>query len=79
MAGNVWEWVEDRYAEDYYANSPFENPTGPVDGNYRVLRGGGCTGLPVDLRTAARAKGNPQHWFDGQIGFRCAASDTTTP
>jgi formylglycine-generating enzyme required for sulfatase activity len=39
-AGNVWEWVEDRYASDYYKNSPPENPVGPSWGEEHVVRGG---------------------------------------
>jgi len=32
MAGNVCEWVVDRYARDYYARSPYLNPAGPNKG-----------------------------------------------
>jgi formylglycine-generating enzyme required for sulfatase activity len=40
MTGNVWEWVSDWYADNYYANSPAKNPTGPITGQSRVIRGG---------------------------------------
>ena len=40
LAGNVYEWVYDAYAPDYYENSPERNPSGPEDGAYRVTRGG---------------------------------------
>lgn len=41
MVGHVWEWVADRYGEDYYQKAPDRNPKGPAKGSARVLRGGG--------------------------------------
>lgn len=36
MHGNVWEWCQDLYSEDYYV----KEPTGSSPGIFRVLRGG---------------------------------------
>jgi eukaryotic-like serine/threonine-protein kinase len=79
LAGNVAEWVSDRYAEDYYAVSPRVDPTGPATGEVRVRRGGGFASLPHDLLVSTRISGNPAHYFDGQMGFRCAAGAGGSP
>jgi len=76
MAGNVWEWVEDRYDPAYYQRAPLRDPKGPAGPlpsgmARRVLRGGGCCsifGLPrVTDRLAM-----PEDYRDVDIGFRCA-------
>ncbi|MFP6869302.1 MAG: SUMF1/EgtB/PvdO family nonheme iron enzyme, partial [Nitrospinota bacterium] len=73
MAGNVWEWVNDRYGKDYYRNAPERNPKGPDAGIARVLRGGSWDIYDSGFfRAAYRNWSNPYFWFDGGGGFRCA-------
>jgi formylglycine-generating enzyme required for sulfatase activity len=73
MAGNVWEWVNDRYDSDYYRVSPASNPQGPATGANRVLRGGSWDLDVNDVRSAYRNFGDPDHWYLGS-GFRCVRS-----
>lgn len=70
MSGNVWEWCNDCYGDDYYAKSPAVDPQGPLAG-FRVLRGGGCGDDPWFCRSSHRYWNCPDDG-DHDCGFRLA-------
>ncbi len=71
LAGNVAEWVNDRYAADYYQQSPLSNPPGPVNGYYRVIRGGYWGSAYIQLQTTHRDWAGADMRSES-VGFRCA-------
>lgn len=85
MGGNVWEWVNDAFIEvdpidssiqNYYAVSPYANPTGvdPAITAYRTVRGGSWNFTFGFGRGAYRLWYGLYENYDG-IGFRCALSE----
>ena len=72
MVGNVSEWVADWYADPYIDEEPINNPTGPVSGFRRGVRGGSWQDdTNTTLSAIARASAFPDFGYT-DIGFRCA-------
>ncbi len=73
MAGNVSEWIADYFEREYYAKSPAENPQGPAEGVYRIIRGGAWSDQPKRVTVFFRNWVRPTQ-KQANIGFRCAKS-----
>lgn len=77
LAGNVAEWVFDRYAPTY-PEQTLRNPAGPSASSsnvQRVVRGGHFKSAPVWLRGSARDSQTPGQRLP-HLGFRCARGST---
>lgn len=86
MEGNVWEWCFDAYDENFYANSPYENPVAEIlvrDGvnnivavnKLRVIRGSSWYDGPPSVWIAGRLGQSPEGIVTN-TGFRCVKSVT---
>ena len=77
MSGNVYEWCYDWYDEKYYEEcykkGVVEDPQGPVQGDYRVVRGGSYFGSALNCRAASRHGHGPAN-RGSSFGFRLALS-----
>jgi len=71
MHGNVWEWVQDRYAA--YPAGAAVDPVGPAAGGNRVVRGG-CWSCLAQYARAALRSGSDPGFRDDRLGFRPARS-----
>jgi formylglycine-generating enzyme required for sulfatase activity len=83
MHGNVAEWCNDSYAEDYYGSSPPADPTGPPEGERFVLRGGAWNCTARQCRSSSRAAEDPGFqdacFARDAIGFRCVRRAPAPP
>jgi formylglycine-generating enzyme required for sulfatase activity len=76
MAGNVWQWVQDCYHDNYWGAPMVGSAWTSGDCPHRVVRGGSWHVEPPDLRSARRGKRTTDERYDG-LGFRVAR--TLTP
>ena len=73
MLGNVWQYTNDWYVENYYATSPARDPQGPPAPDplmQYVFRGGSWIDQPNHVRVSYR-DGRGQGFQIGVDGFRC--------
>ena len=72
MLGNAAEWCSDWYGAKYYESSAETDPSGPTDGEGRVIRGGAFLHQPRHCRASLRITGTPTYQ-NYVIGFRVVA------
>ena len=72
MGGNVAEWVLDWFDPYFYKTSFSNNPEGPSDGKFKVVRGGSFENYSV--RKSARIGSIEPNHASRSIGFRCVIS-----
>lgn len=69
MTGNVREWCQDWFDQNYYKNSPKKNPKGPLNGKEKVIRGCYFNADEYECMIVNRFKMLPSN-FDFVTGFR---------
>jgi formylglycine-generating enzyme required for sulfatase activity len=70
MMGNVWEWVSDWYAPDYYGRGDVRDPRGADSGNMRIVRGGSWVNDDVSMLRCAYRHKVPPDTYAHSMGFR---------
>lgn len=72
LHGNVGEWCLDWY-RPIYPEGAVTDPTGPSDGDRRIIRGGSYKTSATETRSAARSSARPDTRRD-DVGFRVVYS-----
>ena len=78
LNGNVWEWCWDKYDPLYYSDikkgmAPSDNPTGPLAGEKRVVKGGSWDSKLSFLRPTNKVSTLPGNTYEF-YGFRVVRS-----
>jgi formylglycine-generating enzyme required for sulfatase activity len=71
MSGNVMEWVSDWYDPRAYEGAADTNPLGPLDGQFKSIRGGSWLSSEDQVRVSGRGSYDPSV-RRAHLGFRCA-------
>ena len=77
MSGNVWEWCEDDW-HDNYIGAPTDGSAWLINDNdydYRILRGGSWGNYPYSCRSAFRDYDNRRDDRNSNFGFRVVCDD----
>jgi formylglycine-generating enzyme required for sulfatase activity len=70
VCGNVWEWVSDWYAPDWYGLAEDQDPRGPEAGNMRIVRGGSWVNEDAAMLRCAYRHKVPPDTYAYSVGFR---------
>ncbi|MGI5173858.1 SUMF1/EgtB/PvdO family nonheme iron enzyme [Treponema sp. OMZ 840] len=74
MSGNVWEWCQDKYAEDV-GTGEVENPFGPLVGIKRIWRGGSYTNKTASACSVGRREADEPTYAEDVLGFRLVRTE----
>ena len=76
MHGNIWEWCQDDWHNNYIDAPKDGSGWTSRSGNTKLLRGGSWLGIPVNCRSAFRYFYNldAYDYYYSDIGFRVVCS-----
>lgn len=72
LTGNVWEWMLNWFGK--YPEGPVTDPTGPINGEQKVLRGGSWDDFKAEVLHASNRLPVFPIGHDDSVGFRLVAS-----
>jgi formylglycine-generating enzyme required for sulfatase activity len=76
MSGNIWEWCGDWFSRDFHQTAGRQNPTGPREGQTKVIRGGSflCHHSYCNRYRVAARSSNTIDSTASNMGFRCVSA-----